>query len=128
MKLFLLLLGFVMKYKYNKKHKLYDINELQKYPMNMFEKDVFFKFKPYYSNISGYDNRLNETLNNSHELYCIRRLFYIHNLLNHLQSNIHDNNKLDLINEYNKYDTDSLFIQDITAAGLFTDWNNEFSL
>lgn len=127
MKLVLLLLGFVMKYKY-KKNKLYDINELQKYPMNMFEEDVFLKFKPYYSNISGYDNRLNEKMDNSYELYCIRRLFYIHNLLNHLQINIHDNNKLELINEYNKYDTDSLLIPDITAAGLFTDWNNEFSL
>lgn len=124
MKLVLLLLGFVMKYKY-KKNKLYDINELQKYPMNMFEEDVFLKFKPYYSNISGYDNRLNEKMDNSYELYCIRRLFYIHNLLKHLQSNIHDNNKLELINEYNKYDTDSLLIPDITAAGLFTDWNNE---
>lgn len=125
--MFFLLIGFVTKYRNNNKHNLYDMNELQKYPMNMFEEhDVFLKFNPYYFNTSGYDGRFHEKIDNQNEIYNIRRIFYLHNLLQHLQSNIHEQTKLEFVEEYNNCSNDTLLIPDITAAGLFDDWNNEF--
>lgn len=124
--MFFILLGFVTKYRNNNnKSKLYYTNELENYPMNMFEEDdVFLKFKPYYFNMSGYDNRFDEKIDNREEISNIRRIFYIHNLLKHLQTNIHQHNKLEFVEEYNRYSNATLFAPDITAAGLFDDWNN----
>ena len=140
MKLFLLMFGLVPRFnikntnnKNKSKHKLYYTNELQHYPMNMFEdEDIFLKFKPYFRNGSGFDARFHGNVDdeneNKNELYNITRLFYIYNVLSKLQSNIHDSNKAELIQEYEKYSTDTSFIPDITAGGLFDDWNNEFTL
>jgi len=137
MKLFLLMFGLVPRFnikntnKNKSKHKLYYTNELQHYPMNMFEdEDIFLKFKPYFRNGSGFDARFNGNTNNENknELYNITRLFYIYNVLSKLQSNIHDSNKVELIQEYEKYSNKTSFIHDITAGGLFDDWNNEFTM
>ena len=136
MKLFLLMFGFVARHNKikNRKinYKLYDTNELQHYPMNMFEdEDIFLKFKPYFANGSGFDARFignASNCNNDNEMYNITRFFYIYNLLNKIQSDIHDADKVELIQEYEKYSTDTSFIPDITAGGLFDEWNNEFTM
>jgi len=131
MKMFFLLLGFVTKYRNNsnKKYTLYDTNELQSYPMNMFEEDdVFLKFKPYYFNVSGYDTRFEEKIDNQVELANIRRIFYIHNLLQYLQSNVNEHKKLEFVEEYNRYSNTTFIAPDITASGLLDDWNNGFLL
>jgi hypothetical protein len=130
MKMFFLLLGFVTKYRNNSnKNKLYDTNELQNYPMNMFdEDDVFLKFKPYYFNESGYDTRFNLKEDNDIALACIKRLYYLNNLLQYLQSNVNEHKKLEFIEEYNRYSDTSFIAPDISAAGLFDNWNNDFVL
>jgi hypothetical protein len=130
MKLFLLLLGFVTKHiNYKKESILYDTNELQNYPMDIFKENIpILKFKPQYLIESGYDARFNLKEDNDISLACIKRLYYLNNLLKYLESNKNENEKLALIEEYNKYSDTSFIAPDISAAGLFDDWNNDFVL
>ena len=128
MKLFILMFGFVPRFtnKIKIKNNLYDTSELQHYPMNMFEdEDIFLKFKPFYFNTSGHDCRFDGNSINHNEMYNITRFFYMYNLLKTLQSNLHDDNKVELIDEYNKYNDNTSFMHNIAAGGLFDDWNNE---
>lgn len=136
MKFFLLILGFVTKHRNYKNenrlynmNELYDTNEIQSYPMNIFKENIpYLKFKPQHLVESGYDARFDMKENNDIALACIRRLYYLNNLLQHLESNKNENEKLELVEEFDKYSNTTPFVPDISAGGLFDDWDNDFVL
>jgi len=109
-------------------NELYDTNEIQSYRLNIFKENIpYLKFKPKYLIESGYDARFNMKEDNDISLACINRLYYLYELLQYLESNNNENDKIKVIEEYNKYSDTTSFVPDISAGGLLDDWDKEDS-
>jgi hypothetical protein len=75
-------------------------------------------------NNKGYDMRYPYSVEENLDImYCIKQNFYKKNILDYLESNSSVNNKLLVIEEYNKNNINNKYVVNLCSGNLYKDWN-----
>jgi hypothetical protein len=91
----------------------------------IYKNDTYYN-KTYYS---GYDERFNNTVDETELIYNISRFFYKQNLLKTLQQDdVSIITKLDYIHKYNCENNPSITSPNIQAGELWKDWNFDITI
>lgn len=128
MRLYSLLFAFAMNY--NNLYKLIDDlphNYIKEPDVNENENEVFKKFKPPPSNISGFDQRyLEQIYNETDSLTRIQKNFYLLSLLKYLKNNhTSQQDKLQKVKEYDHFKDVVKYGFNPTKGELLKDWEFE---